>query len=81
MEVKLSIEYFTLKLMLMICKILGSLLDTEKDIERRKALTFNVFNKFKYTLQSKRISQSIKIRIFVAYIQCVLYVGKVLILE
>ena len=53
------------------CKILGSLLDTEKDIERRKALTLNVFNKFKYTLQSKRISKSIKIRIFVAYIQCV----------
>ena len=67
------------------CKILGSFLDTEKDIETRKALTFNVekdietrkaltfnvFNKFKHTLQSNIISQFIKIRIFVAYIQCV----------
>ena len=34
------------------CKYLGSLLDTEEDIKRRKALTISAYNKLKNILET-----------------------------
>ena len=53
------------------CKLLGSLLDTEKDINRRKILAtdaFQTLNKFVY---SRKISNAIKIITFNAYVASV----------
>ena len=50
------------------CKHLGSLLGTEEDIQRRKGLTIDTFNRFKHVLQSRRTNIETKKRIFNAYI-------------
>ena len=36
------------------CKYLGSLLDTEHDIERREVLAIDTFHNFKHTMESKK---------------------------
>ena len=53
------------------CKILGSLLDTEKDIERRYNLASAAYNKLEKTFKSKSLKQKTKLRIFDAYIASV----------
>lgn len=50
------------------CKYLGSLLDTENDIKRRKQTTNLVFNKYCDILQNKKLSLKVKLRIFNVYI-------------
>ena len=49
------------------CKLLGSLLDTTKDIERRKGLALSSMQAFEYVFKSKRISTELKIRTFSTY--------------
>jgi sorting nexin-29 len=53
------------------CKYLGTLLDTEKDIQRRKGLAIDTFNQNKHTLTSKCLSMNIKTRIFEAYVNSI----------
>ena len=53
------------------CKLLGSLLDTEKDIDRRKILTIDAMKKHKHIFNSNRISIQLKIRCFNAYISSI----------
>ena len=49
------------------CKLLGSLLDTVSDIERRKTLALNSLQHFEHIYKSKRISIKVKIRTFNTY--------------
>ena len=49
------------------CKLLGSLLDTDSDIERRKALTLSSIQAFQYIYNSKRIGMDLKVRTFNVY--------------
>ena len=49
------------------CKLLGSLLDTVSDIERRKTLALNSLQHFEHIYKSKRISIKLKIRTFNIY--------------
>ena len=53
------------------CKLLGSLLDTETDIERRKGLTLTSLQKFEYIFKSKRICTEMKIRTFYIFIDSI----------
>ena len=53
------------------CKLLGSLLDTEKDFGRRKRLTLDAMRKYDHVFKSKRISNALKIRTFNIYIASV----------
>ncbi|XP_064646185.1 uncharacterized protein LOC135499369 [Lineus longissimus] len=53
------------------CKLLGSLLDTEKDIKRRKGLTISTFNKLKNILQSSKIDLKTKLRVFNTYLRSI----------
>ena len=53
------------------CKYLGSLLDTEEDIKRRKALAISNYNKMKNILENKSTSMKTKIRIPKVYIESV----------
>ena len=53
------------------CKILGSLLDTEEDIKRRKILALGAIKNFKHVFQSSKIRQSVKIRVFNTYIRSI----------
>ena len=53
------------------CKILGSLLDTKEDIQRRKSLTLNASNKMNYIFKSNRIGIKLKIRTFITYVSSV----------
>ena len=46
------------------CKLLGSLLDTKSDIQRRKGLTLDSLKAFDYIFNSKRIGLDLKIRTF-----------------
>ena len=50
------------------CKLLGSLLDTTKDISRRKSLTISSMRKLKHIFNSSRISILLKMRTFQVYI-------------
>ena len=50
------------------CKYLGSLLDTEEDITRRKVLSMVSFNKFRSVFNSKSISHATKLKTFRAFI-------------
>ena len=50
------------------CKYLGTLLDTETDIERRKNLTYIAFNKYRQTLTCRNSSLYLKIRLFNVYV-------------
>ena len=49
------------------CKLLGSMLETMKDIERRKSLLIHTMKELKYIFKSHRLNNSIKIRTFEAY--------------
>ena len=50
------------------CKLLGSLLDTEQDIKRRKGQAMNAYKKKENIFKSSKISLTSKIRVFNAYI-------------
>ena len=50
------------------CKLLGSLLDTQNDIKRRKVLTINAANKLKHLFLNKDVTISVKITLFKSYI-------------
>ena len=50
------------------CKLLGSLLDTEKDFNRRKKLAIDAMKTSQYIFKSKLISTELKIRTFNAYV-------------
>ena len=49
------------------CKLLGTKLDTNADIKRRKILTLDAMKSLRHIFESHSISQDIKIRIFNAY--------------
>ena len=49
------------------CKLLGSLLGTEEDIQRRKILTIDSMTSYEDLYKSKRISIPLKVRTFLAY--------------
>ena len=53
------------------CKLLGSLLETEADFKRRKALAMNSYNKHTKIFKSKYISNNLKIRTFNMYVSSV----------
>ena len=53
------------------CKFLGSLLDTEKDINRRKILVIDAFKTLNNFFHSRKISNVLKIRTFNAYVASV----------
>ena len=53
------------------CKLLGSLLDTEKDIERRKSRMLTTMEKYEHIFKSKHIGNAMKIRTFSIYIASV----------
>ena len=53
------------------CKLLGSLLDTEKDINRRKILAIDAFKTLNQIFDSRKISNTVKIRTFNAYVASV----------
>ena len=54
------------------CKLLGSLIDTESDIKRRKALALATLNKKKKVYNSKNLSIEQKIRHFCMFVQSIL---------
>ena len=54
------------------CKYLGSHLDTEQDIKRRKSLAISTYNKMKNILENRKTSIPTKKRIFKCYIESVL---------
>ena len=53
------------------CKLLGSCLDTTKDIERRKGLAIAAYNKLEKFFKSRTVSQNTKLRMFDAYISSI----------
>ena len=50
------------------CKYLGTLLDTETDIKRRKNLTCIAFNKYRMTLTCRNLPLYLRLGIFDAYV-------------
>ena len=52
------------------CKLLGMLLDTEKDVKRRKVLTMNVVNSMK-EIFFRDINIEVKVRSFNCYVNSV----------
>ena len=50
------------------CKLLGSLLDTQKNIKRRKVLAINAANKLKHLFLIKDVTMSVKTTLFRSYI-------------
>ncbi len=55
----------------MLCKYLGSKLDTENDINRRKTLALVAFNNLKHIFESRRATLEVKIRLFRSHIQSI----------
>ena len=53
------------------CKYLGSLLDTQEDIKRRKVLATDSYYQLKHIFESKAASLDIKIRIFKSHIESI----------
>jgi hypothetical protein len=53
------------------CKYLGSLLDTEHDITRRKGLAIDAFNNFRHIMTSNKISTETKMKIFQAFVNSI----------
>ena len=53
------------------CKVLGSLLGTEKDINRRKILAIDAYKTLNSIFSSKKNSFKIKLRTFNAYVASV----------
>lgn len=52
-------------------KILGSLLDTEEDIKRRKQLAMNAMKKLEHIFTNSKLHNNIKIRIFKACVESI----------
>ena len=50
------------------CKLLGSLLDTQNDIKRRKVFAINAANKLKHLFLNKDVTISMKTLLFKSYI-------------
>ena len=53
------------------CKLLGSKLDTIKDLERRKCLTIDAMKELKSLFKNHRINEKLKIRTFEAYVSSI----------
>ena len=53
------------------CKLLESLLDTEKEINRRKILAIDAFKTLNKIVYSRKISNAVKIRTFNEYVASV----------
>ncbi len=53
------------------CKLLGSHLDTEEDIKRRKGLAINTHNKMRHVVENKSIKNVTK-RILKTYVESIL---------
>jgi Reverse transcriptase (RNA-dependent DNA polymerase) len=53
------------------CKYLGSFLDTKTDVSHRKQLSMATFLKYKSILESKKLSLSVRMRLFNAYISSI----------
>ena len=53
------------------CKYLGSLLDTEADINRRKILAIDAYTKLKHIFENKKVSLPVKIRIFRSHVESI----------
>ena len=53
------------------CKLLGSILDTNNDIKRRKGLSLDAVQKIKYMFNNKKLSIKTKMRAFDAYISSI----------
>ena len=53
------------------CKYLGSMLDTNEDMKRRKSLALMSFNKLKYVLEDRKLSLEIKIQTLNALVKSV----------
>jgi hypothetical protein len=53
------------------CKYLGSLLDTEKDINRRKGCAITSYNKLNKIFKNKRVSTEKKVRTFNVYVSSI----------
>ncbi len=54
------------------CKYLGSLLDSQEDIKRRKSLAVATYNKLKHVLENRKTSRCTKMRIHKVYIESVM---------
>ena len=54
------------------CKYIGSFLDTDKGINRRKILATNTYNQLKYIFDNKKTSKQTKLRIFKSHIESIL---------
>ena len=50
------------------CKLLGSLLDIQNDIKRRKVLAINAANKLKHLFLNKDVNISVKTKLFKSYV-------------
>ena len=53
------------------CKLVGSLLNSLDDINRRKVLVIDTFKTYENALKSRKISEKVKIRIFETYLESV----------
>ena len=53
------------------CKYVGSLLDTEHDIIRRKQLANNTYNNLKDVFKSKKVTQETKLRLLQALVESI----------
>ena len=56
------------------CKLIGSLLDAQNDIKRRKVLAINAPNKLKHLFLNKSVIISVKIQLFKTYITPIFYI-------
>ena len=50
------------------CKYLGSYLDTDSDILRRKQLSYAAFNQLKTKLTSRKLSLKVRMRLFNVFV-------------
>ncbi len=55
----------------MLCKYLGSIIDIENDINRRKTFALAAFNSQKHIFDSRRATLEVKIRLFNNHIRCI----------
>ena len=51
------------------CKYLGSLIDSGKDLSRRKGLIYNIYHKYKMILNNKNIRLSLRLKLFNSYVK------------
>ena len=55
-----------------LCKYLGSMLDTGKDIKRRKILTITAANQLKIIFDNKKLTPETKMKAFRAHVEPIL---------